>query len=152
MKMTRLKKSLSFILCIMLIAVIALFAGGCNDNKTDGKTTTTPTTTTSASSEVTELGKGKTSFDFTVVDADSNEIKFKIRTDKKTVGEALQELKLIEGEAGPYGLYVKTVIGITFDYDKDGKYWAFYVNGEYGQAGVDVTEIVEGTSYSFKAE
>ncbi|MBQ3004587.1 MAG: DUF4430 domain-containing protein [Clostridia bacterium] len=150
MKMTRLKKSLSFFLCIMLIAAIALFATGCNDSNNQ-ETTTTPTST-EAPAVITELGQGAKSFDFTVVDSDSKETKFRISTDKKTVGEALQELKLIEGEEGPYGLYVKTVNGITLDYDKDGKYWAFYVNGEYGQTGVDATDIVEGTSYSFKAE
>ncbi len=147
MKMTRLKKSLSSILCIMLIAAIALFAVGCNDNK--AQKTQNPG---SVSSEVVELGEGKTSFDFTVVDADGNEAVFKIKTDKKIVGEALQELDLIAGEEGPYGLYVKTVNGKTLDFDKDGKYWAFYVNGEYGQTGVDKTEVVEGTVYSFKAE
>ncbi len=149
MKTTRTKKTLSLILCIMLIAAIALFATGCNDSNTH---TTTTTPNTAQASEVTELGTGQKSFDFTVVDAESKETKFKIRTDKKFVGEALQELGLIKGEAGPYGLYVKTVNSITLDYDKDGKYWAFYVNGEYGQTGVDLTEIVDGTVYTFKAE
>ena len=151
MKMTRLKKSLSFILCIMLIAAIALFATGCNDSNNQ-ETTTVPTSTEAPVSDVTELGQGEKSFDFTVVGLDSKEAKFKIKTDKKTVGEALQELNLIEGEESTYGLYVKTVNGITLDYDKDGKYWAFYVNGEYGQTGVDMTEITDGTIYTFKAE
>ena len=59
---------------------------------------------------------------------------------------------MIAGEDGDYGLYVKTVNGETVDYDKDGKYWAFYINGEYGMTGVDATDIVEGDSYAFKAE
>ena len=73
-------------------------------------------------------------------------------TDKKMVGEALQECGLLEGEDGPYGLYVKTVNGITADYDVDQTYWAFYINGEYAMTGVDVTEITEGGSYSLKVE
>ena len=36
--------------------------------------------------------------------------------------------------------------------DKDGKYWAFYVNGEYASAGVDATDITEGATYAFKVE
>jgi len=147
MKMTRLKKSLSLILCIMLIAAIALFASGCNGNTTDTKTTKS-----SVTSEEIELGQGETSFDFLVLDADGNETKFLIKTDKKIVGEALQELDLIAGEEGPYGLYVKTVNGITYDYDNDGKYWAFYVDGKSAPVGVDSTEITEGSVYSFKAE
>ena len=38
------------------------------------------------------------------------------------------------------------------DYDKDGTYWAFYINGEYASTGVDSTTIKEGDSYSFKQE
>ena len=64
----------------------------------------------------------------------------------------MQELELITGEQGEYGLYVKTVNGVTADYDKDGTYWAFYINGEYGMTGVDVTTITEGESYSLKVE
>ena len=37
-------------------------------------------------------------------------------------------------------------------YDKDGKYWAFYIDGEYAPTGVDKTEIKNGCSYMFKAE
>ena len=91
-------------------------------------------------------------FEFIVVDPDGNEENFTIATEKTTVGEALIENGLIEGEQGPYGLYVKTVNGITLDYDTDGMYWSFYVNGEYGMTGVDMTDIVPGTVYMFKAE
>ena len=68
------------------------------------------------------------------------------------MGDALTELGLIAGEESDYGLYVKTVNGVTLDYDADGAYWAFYVNGEYAQTGVDATTITEGDAYSFKAE
>ena len=87
-----------------------------------------------------------------VKDKDGNETQFEIHTDKETVGEALQELNLIDGEEGEYGLFVKTVNGITADYDADGVYWAFYVNGEYAASGVDVTQITEGDSYALKVE
>ena len=86
------------------------------------------------------------------MDQEGNETAFEIHTDKETVGEALLELGLIAGDESEYGLYVKTVNGITADYDKDGVYWAFYVNGEYAQTGVDSTSITEGDSYSFKVE
>ena len=38
------------------------------------------------------------------------------------------------------------------DYDKDGAYWAFYINDEYALTGVDSTKIAEGEHYSFKVE
>ena len=150
MKKTRLFKALSLILCVVLIAAMALLTNGCEDNKE--KPTSAPSATEAPKSEATELGQGSKKFDFTVTDGEGKETKFVISTDKATVGEALLELELIKGEEGAYGLYVKTVNGITVDYDKDGKYWAFYVDGEYAMSGVDTTEIEEGKVYSFKVE
>ena len=75
-----------------------------------------------------------------------------ITSDAETVGQALLDEELIAGEDSQYGLYVKTVNGLTLDYDKDGAYWAFYVNGEYATSGVDSTEIEDGQTYSFRAE
>jgi hypothetical protein len=98
------------------------------------------------------IGEGAASFELTVVNTAGEEATFEVKTDKETVGEALLEYEVIAGEDGQYGLYVKTVNGETVDYDKDGKYWAFYINGEYGMTGVDVTEIVEGDSYALKVE
>ena len=107
---------------------------------------------TNVQADSNQLGEGSTKFTFTVVDKEGNETQFEIHTDKETVGEALTELGLIAGEESSYGLYVKTVNGITADYDKDGAYWAFYVNGEYAQTGVDSTMITEGDNYSFQVE
>lgn len=81
------------------------------------------------------------------VKAEENLVTFTIHTDKDTVGEALLEHKLITGEDGPYGMYIKSVNGITADYDVDQAYWAFYIDGEYAMTGVDTTEITEGATY-----
>ncbi len=137
MQKTRFAKSLSFVLCMVLIAAMALFAAGCSDNN---------------ASDGSVLGEGKNSFTFTVTDANGQMTTYEIRTDEEIVGDALLENELIAGEEGEYGLYVKTVDGITVDYDTDGKYWAFYVDGEYATAGVDATGIVNGTTYSFVVE
>lgn len=153
MKMTRSKKALSFILCIVLIAAIALFTTACNDNKTNDTPTTTESTVSATDApKATVLGKGETKFSFTVTDLEGKETVFEINTNKKTVGEALLELELIKGEEGNPGLLVNTVNSKTLDYNKDGAYWAFYIDGEYATSGVDTTEIVSGTSYAFKAE
>ena len=68
------------------------------------------------------------------------------------MGAALLELGLVDGEDSEFGLYIKTVNGITLDYDKDGKYWAFYINGEYAMTGVDATPIEDGAIYALVAE
>ena len=47
---------------------------------------------------------------------------------------------------------LKEKIMVFGDYDVDGTYWAFYVNGEYATSGVDTTTIKDGESYMFKVE
>ena len=150
MKKKRNTKSLSLLLCMLLTVAMALSAIGCNSSSNSGAVTSNETTAVSSGSNV--LGEGKTKFTFTVVDKDGNETEFEIHTDKETVGQALQELNLIAGENSEYGLYVKTVNGITADYDTDKVYWAFYVNGTYATSGVDTTPVKEGDKYSFKVE
>ena len=158
MKKTSIKKILSLLLCFVLIAVTALLATGCGAEKPEtppvstDEVETTPPSTDNVEMAPVKMGQGEKQFTFKVTDPDGKTSVFEINTDKATVGEALLELELIQGEDGPYGLYVKTVNGITVDYDKDGKYWAFYVNGKYASQGVDLTEIEADTIYEFKAE
>ena len=168
---------LARILCMMLIVAMALFTVGCKKEEPEtpqnGQETkvTAPATddsenvsgedkdaesgedatqTGDVAGDVTVLGEGQVAFDFTVVDKDGNETKFEIHTDKTTVGDALLEHGLIEGEESQYGLYVKKVNGILADYDVDQTYWGFYVDGDYAMSGVDTTDIEEGKTYSFK--
>ncbi|MBQ6947562.1 MAG: DUF4430 domain-containing protein [Clostridia bacterium] len=146
MKQTNFSKWLSLILCMVLIAAVALCFTGCN-NDTPAEVPQDATQT-----EAKEVGTGKTTFTFTVTDTEGKETVFTVHTDKTVVGEALQENGLIAGEESEFGLYVKTVNGITLDYNKDGKYWAFYENGTMAAKGVDSTEIKADGAYAFKAE
>ena len=91
-------------------------------------------------------------FTITVVDGDGNATDFEITTTKTTVGAALLEEGLIEGEDSEYGMYIKSVNGIVADYEATGTYWSFYINGEYAMTGVDKTDITEGTDYMLKVE
>lgn len=149
MKKKQTGKQLSLILCMVLVLSMAMVTSGCNGGQ---KAAADTTKEQQGAVDGSVLGEGKTQFTFTVVDKEGTETAFEIHTDKETVGEALLELGLIAGDESEYGLYVKTVNGITADYDQDGVYWAFYVNGEYAQSGVDSTKITEGDSYSFKVE
>ena len=139
MKKTNNKPLLSVILSLVLIVVMALTMFGCTSNKTE-----TPADTTLAAAQTQE-------FSFSVTHKDGSVKDFTLTSDKKTVGEALLELKMIEGEDGPYGLYVKTVDGETLDYDTDGMYWAFYIGTEMAPTSVDMTDIVNGETYRLVA-
>lgn len=106
-------------------------------------------TTAAEQGEPVELGEGDKLFYFNVSFSDGETASYAIHTDAETVGEALLALELIAGDESQYGLYVKTVGEETLDYETDGKYWAFYENGEYAMTGVDSTVITEGATYSF---
>ena len=97
-------------------------------------------------SEDAELGSGAKCA-VVEVKVEEKSVTFTINTDKSTVGEALLEHDLIDGEEGPYGIYIKAVNGITADYDVDKSYWAFYIDGNYATSGVDTTPLTEGETY-----
>ena len=166
MKLTG-KKMKSMILCLMLAMAFTVVGCGSKTEETEKNTETaivnTETTVETEAVAETEsietaeaqeivLGDGSVKITVIVVDADGNETNFVVNTDKETVGDALLEQNLIEGEEGDYGLYVKIVNGITADYDTDQTYWAFYVNGEYASTGVGSTPVNEGDTYEFKVE
>ena len=146
MKKHSMTKLLSLFLCMVLIAAMALMLSGCSDSVevqepeivtfTDGQS----------------LGQGATTFTLVVCDAEGKEVSAQISTDETILGQALLDLKLIAGEESEYGLYLKTVNGITYDYDTHGKYWALYIDGEYALTGIDSTEIVPDAVYLLKAE
>lgn len=91
----------------------------------------------------TTLGNGATT---AIVDFQIGEdkITFTVKTDKETVGAALNEHDLLEGEDG---LYTK-INGVVADWNVDGSYWAFYIDGEYAMTGLDDTAIDESATYS----
>ena len=135
-------KLFASVLCMVLIVAMALSMTAC--------TTNNGSDAANAGSEVEQTVER--SFTFEVVDKDGNTETFAITTDKATVGEALLAEGLIAGEVGQYGLYVTEVNGIVADYNVDRTYWAFYVDGAYASSGVDTTDVVDGSTYSFKVE
>lgn len=84
-----------------------------------------------------------------VDDAGASEV-FTVHTDAEYLREALEATEglTVEGTESGYGLMVETVNGVTADYSADGAYWAFYVNGEYCNYGVDEQPVADGETYS----
>ncbi len=97
----------------------------------------------------TELGDGEKTLKVEI-SAEGQSITLTVKTDAETVGAALLQNNVVEGEESQYGLYVKKVNGITADYDENKAYWAFYVDGKYATSGIDTTEISEGVTYKLE--
>lgn len=140
------KKRLFILLTAIVLSMVFVFAGCTEKDETQ-----IPTDTEVVSADPSDNGYEK-SFVFEVVDKDGNKTQTTIETNGEYVGVVLQELGLISGEQGDYGLYIKEVRGITADYNVDGTYWAFYVNDAYAMASADLTPIVDGEVYSFRVE
>jgi len=155
------KKILSLLVVLVVCFAMCLSFTGCK-GKTDSEVPeTTASTVTSVDEAVVEdlglwkdatykedtvLGTGTTTFFFEVI-AEEHSVTFTVNTEEETVGDALQELGIIAGEEGAYGLYVKTVNGILADYDVNATYWSFTKNGEMMMTGVDGENIENGAHY-----
>lgn len=137
---------LLIVLCVVALAVAALFATGIIGGKK------APDTTAAIVKNGDAVGNGAIQFPFVIVDKEGNETAVTVKTDKKTVGEALLDEKIVEGEMGDYGLYVKKVNGISAIYEVDQTYWAFYIDGQYATTGIDMTDIQSGCTYMMKVE
>ena len=84
--------------------------------------------------------------------ADGTKESFDVATDAEYLKEAADTVLKLEGETGPYGFTVYAVNGEKADYNKDGAYWALYVDGGYGQYGVDAQPVADGSTYAFVYE
>ena len=152
------KKLVSLLLCLAMLLSLSAFAGAEAVEKVEEPTihaeqSAEPQWDENHETILLEMGAdyGQGEKSFALVVSHLNEVTIcTVHTDEKTVGAALAALNIVAGEDSEYGLYVKTVNGITADYDKDGTYWAFYVNDDYASTGVDSTAIQAGDSYAFK--
>lgn len=82
----------------------------------------------------------------TVVHGNGTSKDFTVKTEKEMLGEALTDEKLVEGEVGPYGLFVKTVDGETVDEAKQ-EWWCLTKGGQSVETGVDSTVVEDGAAY-----
>ena len=148
------KKIISLTLALMLSLTLILCS--CGEDETPGSTGSsaeTPATPWDSAiyKENATIGQGSKTFSL-VVSAYDKSITLTVKTDEAILGTALTKLNVIEGEQGPYGLYMKKVNGIVADFDVDETYWALYINGEYALTGIDSTEIVSGATYKLSRE
>lgn len=81
-----------------------------------------------------------------VVDNNGDKQEYGIDTDAEYLRQAMEEIKdlTFSGDESEYGMMVTTVNGVVADYNKDQAYWAFYVNDEYCNYGIDEQPVADG--------
>lgn len=94
--------------------------------------------------------EGSKSITIEVVKKSSESQNYELKTDAEYLRQAMEEADglTFSGTEGEYGLMIDTVNGETADYNVDGAYWAFYVNGEYCMYGIDTQPVEDGDAFS----
>lgn len=85
-----------------------------------------------------------------VVNKEQETQSYNLRTDAEYLRQAMEETEglTFSGEESEFGMMVNTVNGETADYNTDGSYWSFYVNGEYCNYGIDSQPVLDGDKFT----
>ena len=83
--------------------------------------------------------EGSKTITIEVVDNNQQSKTYSVKTDAEYLRQAMDEAEGLtyEGSEGPYGYSISAVNGIVADWNVDQSYWAFYVNDQYCNYGVD---------------
>lgn len=77
---------------------------------------------------------------------------YEVKTDAEFLRQAMEETEglTFSGDESEFGMMVNTVNGETADYNVDGAYWSFYVNGEYCNYGIDTQPVLDGDTFTIE--
>ncbi len=89
-----------------------------------------------------------------VKDSEGNVTTYEVTTDAEFLRQAMDEAEGLtyDGSDSEFGMMVEVVNGEQAIYAEDNAYWAFYVNGEYGNYGIDSQPVEDGDTYSIVYE
>lgn len=144
---------LSLCLVFLLVTAAALTFTSCNEKVSDDPSESVSDSSSESTSESPSESEAETGtpFKLEITFADGKTETLECKSDAKSLGEYLVQKKLVEGTTSEYGLMITSVKGEKHDFNEDGSYWAFYIDGEYASTGVDSTPIEEGKTYALKA-
>lgn len=93
--------------------------------------------------------EGSKSITISVVDKAQETTDYEVKTDAEYLRQAMEETEglTFSGEESEYGMMVDTVNGEKADSTADGAYWAFYVNDEYCNYGIDTQPVADGDNF-----
>ncbi|MEA5012124.1 MAG: DUF4430 domain-containing protein [Angelakisella sp.] len=90
--------------------------------------------------------QGTKNLQVTVVVEEGKKNVHDIKTEAEFLGEALTQEKIIEGEQGPYGLYIKVADGVAAN-EAMQQWWCITKEGADVMTGVDSTPIADGDKF-----
>ena len=93
-----------------------------------------------------EAAEGDKTVAIAVTHGDGTVKEFTLHSYAKTLREAMDELGIVEGEDGPYGIFVTAVDGEAVDAGAE-EWWCFTKGGEMLMTGLDDTVIADGEHY-----
>lgn len=96
--------------------------------------------------------EGSKAITIEVVNKEKETKSYELKTDAEFLRQAMEETKdlTFSGTESALGMMVETVNGETADYNVDGAYWAFYVNGGYCEFGIDSQPVVDGDKFTIE--
>ncbi len=89
---------------------------------------------------------GDKTIEVAVIFGDGTSKSHTIQTAEEFLRGALEQEKIVSGEESQYGLFVKTVDGVTVD-DSKQEWWSFTKDGQMLETGVDTTPIADGDHF-----
>ena len=105
-----------------------------------------------------QTSKGGKNITIEVTGSNGETADYELSTDAEFLKQAMDELAAdneqfsYSGTDSEYGMMVEYVNDERALYAEDGAYWALYVNGEYGQYGVDSQPVADGDTYTWTYE
>ena len=93
---------------------------------------------------------GSKSVTLEVISSAAEKTTYTLKTDAEYLSEAMDAAEGLTytAEEGPYGLSVSSVNGETADFNADGAYWGFFVNGEYCNYGISQQPVHDGDVFT----
>jgi len=107
-----------------------------------------------ADTEPSGEASGSKNITIEVTGSDGNTTSYEVSTDAEYLRQAMDEADGLtySGTESEFGMMVEVVNGEQAVYAEDNAYWAFYVNGEYGQYGIDSQPVNDGDKFSIVYE
>ena len=84
-----------------------------------------------------------------VINSSQETASYQVQTDARYLQQVMDEAQGLSYETDS-GNMVVSINGETADYNADQAYWAFYLNGEYCNFGIDQQPVADGDIFTIE--